>query len=429
MKISQYTNLIKRKEYYIIHNPMYNTMIRIFSADLKKLCETLFNEKNYNAIRELESTDIEFLEKLKELNMIVPREYDEVHMLNYMKYIRQSRSRVLNLIIMPTMQCNFRCPYCYEEHVHSRMEDHTYDKIIKYIDTSIQTNGYKGIVVTWFGGEPTLEKDKIVEFMNRLNKIVPNDIQIFSHMTTNGYLLNFETFEKLVDNNVIDYQITLDGPKEFHDKTRYLKGGGGSWDVILSNLLSFKNSEKNFKVMIRTNFTEELFDHREEWFKLLKEKFGDDKRFVYHFETVKNLAGDNNEHVYDGNAKFDEESQKVAKENDLTEHFSKAIYPFSLECYAGNPENLVVYYDGTIKKCTAALDSEDNNIGRLLDDGTMDLDINNMARWTSYETNKKCFACDIYPICFGKKCPNVRYEESYCKSIRSLYRASIRNNY
>lgn len=47
-------------------------------------------------------------------------------------------------------------------------------------------------------------------------------------------------------------QVTIDGPKEIHDKRRCLKSGGGSYDRILSNLSNIKE-DTPLNVDIRIN--------------------------------------------------------------------------------------------------------------------------------------------------------------------------------
>ena len=67
----------------------------------------------------------------------------------------------LMITILPTESCNFRCPYCYESHVPISMRRETLDLILKYIKD--QAPRFKLISLGWFGGEPTLCKDVVIE--------------------------------------------------------------------------------------------------------------------------------------------------------------------------------------------------------------------------------------------------------------------------
>ena len=429
MKLSAYTNLIKKDEYFILHNPMYNKMIKVFSSQLKNVCTNIIEKKIVTTNSFFSENEKDFLEALKDNKMIVPDNHNEINILNYMYELYQINSKNLSLIIMPTMQCNFACPYCYEKHFYSSMADATYDNILSYIRESVEKNNTQSIAITWFGGEPILENKKIIKFMNNLKEKVKNDIIINSHMTTNGYLLDFENFENLVESGVTEFQITIDGPKEFHNKTRLLKDLSGTWDKIINNLKSFKKSSKKFHVIIRTNFTKELFDIVDEWFQYLSDTFGDDYRFTYHFETVKDLGGENKEYIYNDNLEFESIIEKKATMYNLNTSVSKSIYTFSMLCYASSHKNLIIYYNGDIKKCTSVLYSEKNDLGKIKDNGILDLDLNNISNWTSYNINTNCYKCKIYPICFGRKCPNVKYDVNYCNTLISTYEASVLNKF
>jgi uncharacterized protein len=58
-------------------------------------------------------------------------------------------------------------------------------------------------------------------------------------MTTNGTLLTREKFATLVENNIA-LLVSLDGPREFHDRCRRTAGGKGTYDTIMSNLAALR---------------------------------------------------------------------------------------------------------------------------------------------------------------------------------------------
>lgn len=70
-------------------------------------------------------------------------------------------TKVLNLTIAPTSNCNFRCPYCYERNSlnEKRMNDTTANDILKMIEDRIPH--LEAIDLTWYGGEPLLELERI----------------------------------------------------------------------------------------------------------------------------------------------------------------------------------------------------------------------------------------------------------------------------
>jgi uncharacterized protein len=50
-------------------------------------------------------------------------------------------------------------------------------------------------------------------------------------------------------------------------------------------------------------------------------------------------------------------------------------------CYAARPNSLMVRADGRIGKCTVVLDDPRNDIGFLVDDGTMNIDHEKLRVW------------------------------------------------
>jgi len=70
------------------------------------------------------------------------------------------RDDVLNLTILPTEQCNFRCFYCYESFKLGKMSKETSDSILKLVQKRAST--LKILTIGWFGGEPLMAKDIVL---------------------------------------------------------------------------------------------------------------------------------------------------------------------------------------------------------------------------------------------------------------------------
>lgn len=186
--------------------------------------------------------------------MIVDDEVDEYSALRE-KWFAAAQSDNFMLIINPTLQCNFRCWYCYENHEgHTTMNDDTLQRVLKAIDRLIYS--HTNVSIGFFGGEPLLRYDTIVkpiiehstEYAGHLNK------EITFSFTTNGYLLDDEQAEFFKNHNVQSFQITLDGGKKFHDKVRY-SGQRGSYDKIIKNIEILLSQQ--LPVLLRLNVTKD----------------------------------------------------------------------------------------------------------------------------------------------------------------------------
>jgi uncharacterized protein len=135
--------------------------------------------------------------------------------------------------------CNLDCKYCFYLSKKTLangpgtgpMDDETLELFIKqYID------GVTGpeVVFSWQGGEPTLRG---LDFFRRVvalqkkyqkpNQRVENDLQ------TNGVLLNEEWARFLKEHRFL-VGLSIDGPRELHDRFRINKGGAPTFDKVMA---------------------------------------------------------------------------------------------------------------------------------------------------------------------------------------------------
>lgn len=157
-------------------------------------------------------------------------------------------SNAKTLIVELTESCNIRCTYCVFDDADTSERNHSEDSIsddvaINSIDDFFKrTNGEEGYLV-FYGGEPLLNFKLIKKMVEHANHISSRRIK-FS-FTTNGISLSKEKFDFLIDN---DFKITvsIDGPKEIHDKRRVSKNGKGTFDIIEKNLKSLLEFDSDF---------------------------------------------------------------------------------------------------------------------------------------------------------------------------------------
>lgn len=77
----------------------------------------------------------------------------------------------VSYVIAPTLNCNYNCVYCFEnkENRKLRMNFNTAEDILSFIIKQIESNKLiKSIKITWFGGEPLLSYDLILEFSKKI---------------------------------------------------------------------------------------------------------------------------------------------------------------------------------------------------------------------------------------------------------------------
>lgn len=153
--------------------------------------------------------------------------------------------------------CNLDCKYCFyleKENLYSPKSDFrmSLDVLESYIRQKMETDKSTSINFAWQGGEPTLlcveYFKKVVEFQEKYSngKSVENTLQ------TNGVLLNDEWCEFFAKNKFL-IGLSIDGPKEMHDKYRVNKGGNPTFDQVMRGLDYLKkyNVEYNTLTVIQ----------------------------------------------------------------------------------------------------------------------------------------------------------------------------------
>jgi len=166
-------------------------------------------------------------------------------------FLNRYRDEYLHLILLSTEQCNFRCTYCYESFLRERMSNGIRNGIKRYVTSQ---RDLKQFVVSWFGGEPLLAADVVIDLSRFFHQYcAERGIQYRATATTNGFFLTPEVAEKIIPLGVREFQITLDGIQEEHDKRRVLQAGGGTFNVIMQNLRYLKGTDHTFVIIIRHN--------------------------------------------------------------------------------------------------------------------------------------------------------------------------------
>jgi len=371
---------------------------------------------------------------LYDKGILVNSEKNEYEFVKYCYERDIVRDTTLVLTLIVTRQCNLRCIYCYEEHEDKPMTEEVYHGLLNFIKIALQSKRYSSVAISLFGGEPFVEYKNVVNFLEKAKVICEeNNSSLHVSATTNGALLFPERFEALASLNCKYYQITIDGFADTHDKYRASTDGKGSWNRIIENLKYMATTDHNFKVTIRTNFNKEVFARAKEFYEFIKNTFDD--RFSVYFEGIKKLGGENDhelnilesEDVSNSTVNMAKVIKNLNIKNDVVDMMTR---PFSRVCYATKHNNFIIDYDGTILKCTLALDDNLNQIGSITKDGFMKIDEAKHSNWVGKKTelNDECKKCKILPVCYGGICVNVRVHgdphicnsEFYEKEIEQL---------
>lgn len=423
LRKSKYAFFVKKENgNYIVYSSMSGAVIVLHEKKYIELPENVLKQD----IFDYKAND--FFDLMLKNRIFIEDFYDENLMIRGMYEERIIRSDALEIMLVVTRQCNFRCIYCGQSHANERMNVETYDSILSFIENQINKHGYSSVHVTFFGGEPLIEIKKICSFLERLRDLLSElsteqrTITYKAGMSTNGYLLTPQVFERLVELQCVFFQISIDGMADAHDKMRPLASGEPTWHRIIENLSYMLSTNKHFSVLLRTNFNVEVAESLIEFYNLIGKKFND-KRVSIYYETIKNHGNEKTPATVCGMEELvlDVDIAQLIRENGLIcNNCTARLMPCSYVCYASKPNHYIIDEKNQILKCSFALESSDNIIGTLNKGGSYVIDEYNYYNWVyrDYLISEKCKECKVLPLCFGKRCPKtfIRVDEMRCNT-------------
>ncbi|WP_432403368.1 radical SAM protein [Wukongibacter sp. M2B1] len=392
MKLSNYNReLIFSDKQHAIYNTLSSKYI-LYSPSQREFLDSLLNKLNKD-VYEIEEG--EALKKFIENGMIVHDDIDELEKVSYLMNKTKYQDRIFFLVIVPTLNCNFRCSYCYEERKDLRMNDQIIENIVDYVRKV--SKKIKMLHIAWFGGEPMLEYETIKKLTKRFQEICDNEgCNYNAKMTSNGYLFTEERINELEDLGIKSIQITLDGEKEYHNKSRPLKDGSGTFDKILDNIN--KIAEKNIQISLRINLDKENKDS----IPMLLERIPEEKRKNIEV-SISNVFQ---------NKKKENQFALYKTAIDKGYRFSQTKNSYSI-CQASFTNSFTVQPDGKITSCQMASE-KGLHFGTIEKNG--ELNITNGSSFTKSKyltalSNEKCRECYLLPKCIGG-CHLGQYENN-----------------
>jgi uncharacterized protein len=394
MKESIYNIVIPLSKKYAL---LYNSFSNKYLIISKHLNETLKNKEC-----DIKDKYPLFYLQLIEIGYIVEKDNDEILLLKTRINEIDNDDKKYMLIINPTINCNFKCWYCYEKHIpKSKMNAETLDRVKLFITHVTNRDSIHTFDLSFFGGEPLLYfSDVVVPIIKHYKDCCfQHQIKTSISFTTNGYLLDDLKICELKKIGANFFQITLDGSRSDHDNTRFVSKRKGSYDRIIRNIKQL--AENQLDVLIRINYTVHNIEKVIEIGNDLIDILPENKKFV----------SINFQRVWQDERTNEELENKIKNLiDDYLELFSQMGFKTSTKilnyvwdsCYADKKNQILINYNGDLYKCTARDFNEANKIGYLSSSGDLVLEQEkvNIRRNIRF-TNPVCYDCKIAPLCGG----------------------------
>ena len=161
----------------------------------------------------------------------------------------------INILIKPASgNCNMRCTYCFyaDEQEHRSVSSHgimSKNTMHRIVDKAMEYGD--GVCTLAFqGGEPTLAGLDFYEDLAEYAAHVPNPKKIrFQYaIQTNGYNID-EQWARFWAKNRYLVGISLDGPKEIHDRYRKDASGQGTYNKIMASIRLLEKYRVDYNVL------------------------------------------------------------------------------------------------------------------------------------------------------------------------------------
>ena len=161
----------------------------------------------------------------------------------------------ISLLVKPASgSCNMQCRYCfYTDETENRsipsMGMMSLDTMKTLVDKAL-TFADGDCSFAFQGGEPSLAGLPFFQALTDYVKNHPNPKKIRVHYSfqTNGYALNEEWAKWFVENEVL-VGISLDGPKEIHDRYRVDHAGKGTFQKVMSTIQLFDKYHVDYNIL------------------------------------------------------------------------------------------------------------------------------------------------------------------------------------
>lgn len=313
--------------------------------------------------------------------------------------------------------------------------DHVDSVLESYVRQYIEAQHVPVVQFAWRGGEPTLLGVDFFRKAIALQKRFAAGKQIINVFQTNGVLLDDQWGEFLAENQFL-VGISIDGPRELHDRYRITKGGQPTFDRVLRGIECLKKHKVEFNTL--TVVHRHNAGHPLEIYNFLKQVGSGFMQFIPIVERIAetpnrdglSLVGPDacdEAHVSPWSVEplqygrflcaiFDEWVRL-----DVGRHFIQ-IFDVALEGWVGVPQSLCVFretcgaatameHNGDLYSCDHYV-YPDHRLGNILQESVSSLV--NSSRQQKFGQDKRdklprqCRECEVLFPCNGE-CPKHRF--------------------
>ena len=417
---SFYNMLIKEDvEYKYIYNTYSGAYVKL---------ETEVYKQVHNKVIEKSNPCLYFSELIKQ-GIIKPIELNEVNriILNERAATLNVNEEKLSLVIAPTSLCNLNCVYCFENEIKNKktIPIEKIRDVVDFIFTHINDK-VKHVHIGWFGGEPMLAYEVILEFYRLFEPIcLEKGISYSSSMITNGTLLS-EDKVKILSNQckLNKVQITIDGTQEVYCRLKRAKDQ--QFNQVVKNI---KNALQFVDVSIRLHSNKDNYEDLKIVSKQIIDLCGRTKKLQIYLAKLEDYCGSKDKCYFD---LTEFETKNIEFNRYLCELENKPV-KFSIPRYRKTfcrlycLNNFVIGPEGELYKCEHYIGKKDKVVGDIYTGYYYNEE---MLSFLANPIPEKCKECKLFPICVSG-CPAQKGEfgKGYACYVSENYIRNLLKDY
>lgn len=406
---------------YYVYSTLSNALLEVEYNDYASLKSLMKDNKGFDAL----IFDTGLRTALIDKHIITEDNRDDF--LLYQSHIQRIREQrdSMHLTIAPTMDCNFRCFYCFEKNKSRKyMSDITMDSIVSYVQN---IPDLKHIKLTWFGGEPLMAKEQMALFHKKLAAAFMGKID--STIITAGYYIDHNTPALFRTLGITSVQITLDGNKASHNRIKFTAECGDVFTKVIDNALFLSSEIPDITISFRINMTRKNSKEYTEVYKYLSNRFkGRRVSISPAIVKNKNSRSSTGDCIYFDRYSFAGYILDLFHTHGIHTPFIR--YPVNQICECAIRDKMSISFDpeGFAYKCWEKIGDHNYSIGRISPDGKLeDINLKELNRelyGADPINNQPCRDCQYLPICNGG-CPIERIQnefEGYSNDTCTFYK-------
>lgn len=256
LRMSKWTQVFKKNnsEYIALYHSL-NMDIVFFEKKFIKLINALHLGTTvgylYKIFRNFSVQIEEMIDELYRLEMIIPVQHNEMLLLEEKKKTHILSPGIETLYLIVTDNCNLRCSYCF---INNNMPKNYHRDFMSFsiakealdmffVNLAKNPPEYSSLTKTifFYGGEPLLNFNLVKQSIEYIESVYENEIKTMGEkfrlsIVTNGTTINEEIAKFIGAHDNLDIAISVDGPKNIHDKKRRDTNNKGSFTKAIHGL-------------------------------------------------------------------------------------------------------------------------------------------------------------------------------------------------